>query len=345
MISRNSFSLMVFMLIAFSASAQDYHFSQFYASPLSLNPALTGSFYSDYRISAIYRNQWAGINSKFETYALGADMNFRTGRLKRDLIGAGIYIYRDNLGGDIFIAQSIQFSGAYHHSLDVYNRHRLSGGLQFGYVQKSIDASKLTFSDQYEDFELVPGLGSGDAFIKDQINYFNVNIGAFYSFKVSTKTDFFTGITIFQANDPKESFFSSENKLNHRYTGYTGFNYKINPVFTISPKLLYMNQENSMDLNAGASVGYNVRKKKDVTLYVGGWYRMSDAAIIMSGAKWKNYTLRFSYDATVSGLREVKKASNIKRNPKTGSFEISLIMTGKLSRTMADSYTVPCEIY
>ncbi|HYG37129.1 MAG TPA: PorP/SprF family type IX secretion system membrane protein [Cytophagales bacterium] len=339
--------LLLFLIVSIKGYSQDYHFSQFYASPLSLNPALTGNIKGDYRASALYRSQWSGLNSKFETSALGLEMNFRAGPKKRDLIGAGLYVYRDNLGDNIFIAQSIVASGAYHHALDVYKRHIISGGVQAGYVQKSVDPSKLIFADQFTDFEFVPGLGTGDAFVNNQISYITINAGAFYSFRVNPKIDFFTGISAFQVNNPKESFFvsSSGNKLNTRYTSYSGMNYKLNPVLTISPKILYMNQENSQDINIGGDVGYHLGLKKETTLYVGGWYRWADAAVVMAGANWKNYTVRFSYDATVSGLREIKNANNIKANPKTGAFEISLVMTGKLSRPVPDSFTIPCGIY
>jgi type IX secretion system PorP/SprF family membrane protein len=324
---------------------QDYHFSQFYSSPLAFNPALTGNFAGDYRISAIYRNQWNGINSKFETSALGADMNFKGGVLKKDMIGVGLYAYRDDLGDNIFLAQSIALSGAYHHYLDVYKRHRLSGGVQVTFVQKSVNPEKLIFADQFEDYEFVPELATGDAFTHTKINYVTLNLGIAYSFIITPKTDVYTGLTVFQANTPKESFYSGSNRLNRRYANLSGMNYKLSDKVTISPKVLYMNQEKSQDINAGLEAGYRVGIKRHTTLYAGGWLRMSDAAIIMAGAKWKNYTLRLSYDATVSGVKKIKSASNIKSNPKTGAFELSFIMIGKLSRPIPDSFTIPCGIY
>jgi type IX secretion system PorP/SprF family membrane protein len=335
------------MLTGLPGLTQDYHFSQFYSAPMALNPALTGNFTDDYRASAIYRNQWSGINSKFETSALSFDMNFKGGVLNKDIAGAGVYFYRDNLGDNIFIAQSIAVSGAYHHFLDVYRRHRLSGGLQGAYVQKNVDPSKLTFSDQFEDFVLNQGLQTNDAIVRNKISYFTLNLGFFYSFIISPKTDVFTGITIFQVNTPKESFYTSStsNRLDSRYTNYSGMNYKVSDKITLSPKILYMNQVKGQDINLGMEAGYNVSGKQKTTLFAGGWYRFHDAAIIMAGAKWKSYALRFSYDATVSDLKEIKNANNIRSNPKTGAFEISLILTGKLKRAFPDTYTIPCGVY
>ena len=51
--------LLTFALLFFiSLNAQDIHFSQFYASPLTLNPAMTGFVNGDCRAGVIYRNQW-----------------------------------------------------------------------------------------------------------------------------------------------------------------------------------------------------------------------------------------------------------------------------------------------
>ena len=46
-----------------SVQAQDPAFSQFFASPLTLNPALTGKFNGTLRVAGNYRNQWPQINN------------------------------------------------------------------------------------------------------------------------------------------------------------------------------------------------------------------------------------------------------------------------------------------
>lgn len=327
-------------------NAQDLHFSQFYAVPLTLNPAMTGYFSDDYRVSGIYRNQWKSIHSTFETTSFGAEVNFKGGKLKKDRVGVGLLCYRDNLGDNILIGQSIILSSAYHKYLDVYERHSISGGIQFGFVQKSIDASKLIYADQFEDFKLKQDITSVDAMLKNQTSYVTLNIGTFYSFNVTPKTRVFTGMSVFQLNSPKESLFttSSNNKLSPRYSFYSGIDYKLNALITLSPRFLYMNQQNGMDLNFGAYLGYHLGKEQEVTLYLGGWIRSEDAGIGMAGIKWANYTLRGSYDATFSNLRNISNASNVKAS-NTGAYEISLIIAGKLFGSRPSEFTIPCGIF
>ena len=59
---------LLLMLIAWTAKGQDFHFSQFYASPLNLNPALTGSTELS-RFGVNYRKQWPGLSYDFNAYS------------------------------------------------------------------------------------------------------------------------------------------------------------------------------------------------------------------------------------------------------------------------------------
>jgi type IX secretion system PorP/SprF family membrane protein len=54
------------------SQAQDVQYSQFYASPLYLNPALTGASELT-RIGINYRNQWPGLDQNFNSYSAYID--------------------------------------------------------------------------------------------------------------------------------------------------------------------------------------------------------------------------------------------------------------------------------
>src|ERR1700761_8373732 len=67
-------SLLLQIVIAGNVSAQiDPHFSQYYAYPLWLNPALTGVFSGDSRVTANFKSQWASVDNAFQTAAISAD--------------------------------------------------------------------------------------------------------------------------------------------------------------------------------------------------------------------------------------------------------------------------------
>ncbi|MFZ9661636.1 MAG: type IX secretion system membrane protein PorP/SprF, partial [Chitinophagaceae bacterium] len=83
--------LLSVLTITMLAKAQDPHFSQFFSSPLTLNPAYTGKFDGKYRLAINYKNQWHPINYAFTTSTISADLPLLTNYLPLyDTWGIGI---------------------------------------------------------------------------------------------------------------------------------------------------------------------------------------------------------------------------------------------------------------
>src|SRR5215207_4229075 len=94
-----SFLITVLCLICFGATAQDIHYSQFYASPLTLNPALTGINDCSYRVNGMYRSQWSSIPAPYSTPSLSFDINSLAPKvIKTGNLSAGLLIYNDRSG-------------------------------------------------------------------------------------------------------------------------------------------------------------------------------------------------------------------------------------------------------
>src|SRR5215469_6509866 len=84
-------SMAALFLFAPAAHAQDPGFSQFFASPLTLNPALTGKFNGVVRVAGNYRNQWPAINNAFITSTIAVDAPILVGKLpENDTWGIGV---------------------------------------------------------------------------------------------------------------------------------------------------------------------------------------------------------------------------------------------------------------
>src|SRR5829696_7497397 len=85
-----------------SVIAQDPNFSQFFASPLTLNPALTGKFDGVYRVAGNYRNQWPTINNAFTTATVSLDASIlRSSIPEYDQFGFGIMAFSDKSGNGV----------------------------------------------------------------------------------------------------------------------------------------------------------------------------------------------------------------------------------------------------
>jgi type IX secretion system PorP/SprF family membrane protein len=125
------------------ALAQDPSFSQFYANPTYLNPALT-AIRSGITANGAYRNQWFGIpNSKgFETYTASVEAEIPF------LFGAGLSILSDKSGHADYKTSAARLS--FSKAMPLSKKINLHAGFSTGYMERSIDWSKLVFSDQLD---------------------------------------------------------------------------------------------------------------------------------------------------------------------------------------------------
>jgi hypothetical protein len=73
------------------SKAQDPHFSQYFVSPLSLNPAYTGFFEGPHRLAINYRNQWLGAGEPFNTGTISFESRLLKGKLaNKNVWGLGV---------------------------------------------------------------------------------------------------------------------------------------------------------------------------------------------------------------------------------------------------------------
>jgi hypothetical protein len=85
------------LLTAVCIQAQDLHFSQFYNSPLTTNPANTGFIPDgDYRLGVNYRNQWSSIMTvPYKTMSAFGDVQLGKDRMENGWVGLGGVILKD----------------------------------------------------------------------------------------------------------------------------------------------------------------------------------------------------------------------------------------------------------
>ena len=74
---------------------QELHFSQFHESPLNLNPANTGHFIGDWRISNNYRRQWSPLGDPFVTASIAYDQPLN---IYGHQVGVGAAVFTDRSG-------------------------------------------------------------------------------------------------------------------------------------------------------------------------------------------------------------------------------------------------------
>src|SRR3954462_10180150 len=130
--------LIVYMITAVAANAQDLHFSQWFNAPLIINPANTGFIpQSDYRLGVNYRNQWSSIMSvPYKTMSIWGDAQLFRDRIESGWVGIGGVILHDVAGSGSLTSTKIYGSIAYHQMLG--EAHLLSAGFNAGWSNKRI---------------------------------------------------------------------------------------------------------------------------------------------------------------------------------------------------------------
>ncbi len=342
---RSTLTVALTFLVSFSVSAQDIHFSQYNASPLTLNPAQTGNFNCNFRAGINYRNQWASVASPFVTYSGFFDMPLSTvkGFDENDQIGVGLYLFNDRSGEGIMSNFQAVLTGAYHKALGAESQHKLSLGVGVGFMQKRLDQSKLIWGSQWTGDGFDPTQSSGENFV-DGTSFGNFNLDLGLMFKSSALDGdlvYEAGGTIFHLTTPSENFLAGgdDNQLGMRYLGHARAIYMINDKFSVQPSFLYMNQSAAQEIVAGSDFGYVISAGTfQGAASIGAHYRFDDAVIAQIGLDYQNFRFGFSYDITTSSLTNAV-------NGGVGGFELSLIYRGCSLPVVPKEYVMPCPRY
>ncbi|MBK7562027.1 MAG: PorP/SprF family type IX secretion system membrane protein [Chitinophagaceae bacterium] len=318
-------ALTVWVTLVSVSDAQDPNFSQFFASPLTLNPALTGKFDGVYRIAGNYRNQWPTISNAFVTKTVSVDFGILKNRLSDiDQMGMGVMGFTDRAGDGVLVTNGAGLSLAYHKGLDEDGFHQIGVGFQGAYLNKRLDITKVVFEDELTPLGFVPGT-TGEIFTNKQINvsYVDINAGVLYNGSTNGYNNFYVGASMYHINRPKESFKGGEYLLAARTTLQAGGKIPIGSYNYLHVSAIHSIQAKAHNTVAGGAFAYNVNQDQDnpVNVYVGGWYRFNDAAIPYVGLEFSGLHIGVTYDANTSTL---KPASNTR-----GGMEISLIYIKK----------------
>jgi type IX secretion system PorP/SprF family membrane protein len=328
------YSLFAIAMVANLAVSQDVHFSQFYASPLTLNPANAGINACDYRAGLNYRTQWKSVTVPYKTFGLWGDINVLEDKiLMGDQVGLGASLVSDRAGDGELTTNKISLAGAYHKSLTGDKAWVLSVALGGAYVQKKIDFTKLYWDDQWNGEFFDEDGPTSELPATEDLSYFDLQVGLRVTYTMSDNMQFYIGASMFHVNSARESFIASGNKLGKRPVIHGGGNVVLQPGLFLEPAFLYMRQKKAYEAVVGSLVGYVNPNWNGVTVLGGAWYRFGDAAIVTLGGQYESFRLLMNYDFNLSQLTP---ATNVR-----GGFELSLIYVGCIP-TYTPPSVIPC---
>ncbi len=333
---RTTLLLLCLLCVAYTF-AQDPHFSQFYSSPLTLNPAFTGKFNGDLRIAGNYRNQWPTINKAYTTGTVSADFAILRSKVaENDTWGVGIMALTDQSAAGAVKFNYAGLSTAYHKSLDENGFKQLGVGFQATYSNMNIYTSKLTFSDQLA-FDGTFSLPTSEVFPGSVLkkSYIDLNAGVLFTSSVTEHDNFYAGISMYHITRPQEQFTTTGYYiLNPRFTFQAGGFFLVGERNTLHLSAMHSEQAGANETLVGGAfqlpVGDDSYLDKPVSVYIGAWTRLKDALIPYVGLDFSDFHLGLTYDINTSDL---KTASNSR-----GGMEISLIYI----KQPAGSKGLPC---
>ena len=285
----------VFLLLITAVSqGQDISFSQFYSSPVQLNPALAGQIEECARFTLNYRNQWPSIPNAFQTYQVSYDQSISSTNSS-----FGLIVNSDRQGNNAYVVN--QASGIFAYQFRATQKTIVSAGLQATYFQNSLNTDKLVFADQINLNGTNAPYSSG-SITNENISFVDFSGGMAFDYDGR----YFGGLAVHHMTQPSNSFTPTGNSyLPMRITIHGGANYRIDPAIhenktkEFSPNFMYVKQGNFHQLNLGL---YTHIKP----LTFGMWFRHNfenpDAAIILLGLQLDKVKLGYSYDYSLSSL-------------------------------------------
>jgi type IX secretion system PorP/SprF family membrane protein len=330
--------LLFFLGMGMVVQAQDPQFSQYYAAPLYLNPAFTGTT-QDHRFITNYRNQWPNAARGFVTTAFSYDYS-----LNQYNSGIGFMATVDQAG--MAGMKSSQFNFLYSYKWSISNSWVVSAGLNFGYAFRSVDWNKLVFGDQLQ-FDADGTTPSDDPAL------YNLNTASYFDFNsgvLAYNKNFWIGFSVSHLNTPNRSLLEAESLVPIKTSFHGGVRiplyvgpFKKDHISVLSPSFVYKRQAQFDQLDVGLHFLYD-------PVMIGLWYRgipvqqnvkdniSQDALVLVLGFQFEKLEVGYSYDFTVSELGPISG----------GAHEVSLkykLNVQAQAKTRKKEKFIPCPTF
>ena len=341
--------ILLMAICVLKASAQDPHFSQFYMTPVYLNPALTGAFDGNYRLTGLFRGQWGEVLRNesvpmYRTYTASADFRTNKGFMKGDAFGFGVGFMGDQAGESKFGYNGGSIAVAYHKAMNNRGNNFLTAGFSSSLYNQTIDYSRLQFGSQWDGSGYNALLPTNEFLVDNKFIYWDVNAGLLWYMKFDTRkyrnrASVYLGASGYHLNRPAISFLGNKDvKLNMKFVGHGGVNIPLLNRFDLQPKFIIMAQGKSIETIWAADFRFlfDERQAGGDNFHVGAMFRMvggdpkaawrgkslnPESVILNAGVVWNGIELGVAYDINVSELTAGSKTR--------GGFEVGLAYVGR----------------
>jgi type IX secretion system PorP/SprF family membrane protein len=316
------------------AQAQDFHLSQFNSASQLYNPAVTGIFEETFRATIVHRDQWRGIFPGYKTNLLDAQYKMLS-YYNDNYTGFGLSVVQDEAGKASQKTLSLKGNVAYH--LLANTKNLLSGGIQVGYLQRSIDWTGLAWDAQYNGIEYDANLDDKEKFLARKDGTIDLSAGVNWRKKMNPKNKINASLAIHHTNQTLQFIRKGNERQRYRQTATMSYFSKGNFV-DMRYDALYQRQGGAMELMFGAIGMYRLggdskytNVKTSSSISAGIFYRYKDAVHPMVGFEFKRMViLGIGYDIRINKMEGIDKM--------IGGPEINLTYLGAFDRKRMKLY-------
>lgn len=286
--------------------AQEPNFSQFIASPMSINPALTGSSDADWRAVSNIRRQWIGSISPYSTQTISID-----GKLKnlddQSYFGLGGMVLAEKAMDGLYKNNFINLNASYHQALDD-NGNGISVAL--GVVNNStrVDLGGLTFDQQLSSMGFNRSLPPAETNLGNSTSFTSATAGLLYTY--DAEFSFLNvGISGYRFIKTKRSLMNDPSKkISPRYSAHADFGTTINETISANFSALHLIQDGMSVTSLGAIMGIQhgesgFEEKKMRMVNFGLYYRINDAITPYVGYVFNGFQFGLSYDVSATSSK------------------------------------------
>lgn len=328
--------IFLLMIVVKSLQAQDPSFSQFFSSPLNINPALTANINADWRAISNMRDQWIGPASPYVTGTVSFDTKVMQNKMpdgsENNFLGLGGMLMFDQAMSGIVKSTYASMNLSYNIKISEtdYYTERLSMGFGAIYGHRRMDFSRVDFEEQFTGFGFNTNMPTGETALSNMKPYVSASAGITYSAKTE-KTNFDAGIAAFHLNRPRQTFLKDDNQfLAMRKVAHANFEMFLNERTILNTNGIYQYQKKASYFSVGGAIGYYAGNNAETLITGGLWYWSENAIIPYVGVAYKDFQVGVSYDFTTSKLNQATRRPN--------TWELSLILRG----VKKPSGIIPC---
>ncbi len=322
---------LVFTATTLISAAQDFHYSQFYASPLTQNPGNTGVFNGDVRAYTLYRMQWFTVATPYKTFSIAIDAPVFKKKMKRDdFFALGLNFNNDNGGNARLKQNSYNVLMSFTKFIGGRHKHQITLGYEIGYFIRRATYGALKWDNQWDGTNYNPAYGSGEPG-GGGTGLIDMSTGLVWNFTTTHLFRSALGFSFHHFTAPNNSIRGGFDKLIPKLGVQWNIGYKLSETSntTLMPSLMAYQQGTSLLINGGLNVKYVLEERSryttnqtDKAFYIGVFYRFRDAAYATVRYDYKDFSGGVAYDINISGLTPASRS--------VGGFELFLQYRGIL---------------